>query len=70
MNTNETTSFRFTPGSVPVAQQVKIYYSSDVVAAGGMDAFMQKLGSDQPKSLPALSFSEDEWDQMLSDAND
>ncbi|QJD78234.1 hypothetical protein [Spirosoma rhododendri] len=65
MNTNEIASPRFTPGSVPVAEQVKIYYSADINAAGGIDAFMKQIGSDQPKSLPALTFSVEEWDQML-----
>jgi hypothetical protein len=62
MPTTEIIDNQFTPGSVPVAEKVKVYYANDVQAAGGMEAFMKQIGGDQPKTLPALSFSDEEWD--------
>lgn len=61
----ETAAKRYTPDSVPVANQAKIYYSADVQAAGGIDAFLKSIGSDKAKPLPKIDFSEAEWEQML-----
>lgn len=61
----ETLTKRYTPGSVPVANQIKIYYSADVQAVGGMDAFLTSIESDKAKMLPEIDFSEDEWSQMV-----
>ncbi|GAB4037728.1 hypothetical protein [Spirosoma gilvum] len=58
---------KYTPGSVPTVNQVKIYYSSDVQAAGGMDAFLKSVGSDRAKTLPQIDFSEQEWEHMLKE---
>ncbi|QMW02214.1 hypothetical protein [Spirosoma foliorum] len=55
----------YTPDSVPVVSQAKIYYSADVQAAGGVDAFLKSIGSDKAKQLPKIDFSEAEWEQML-----
>lgn len=62
----ETLTKRYTPSSVPVVSQAKIYYSVDVQAAGGVEALLKSIGSDQAKILPDIHFSEDEWSQMLA----
>jgi hypothetical protein len=35
-------------------------------AAGGVDSFLESIGSDKAKPLPEIDFSEEEWEQMLS----
>ncbi|MBN8825020.1 MULTISPECIES: hypothetical protein [unclassified Spirosoma] len=60
---------QYTPGSVPVVNQPKIYFSSDIQAAGSMDAFLKSVGSDKAKPLPELDFSEEQWERMLKDEN-
>ncbi len=65
MQTTEQDNKRYTPGSVPVASQNKIYYSADVQAAGGIEAFLKSINSDKPKVLPEIDFTEEEWAQML-----
>lgn len=66
MPTTKTLTKRYTPGSVPVISQAKVYYSTDVQASGGVDSFLKSIGSDKAKSLPEINFSEEEWHQMLS----
>jgi len=58
---------RYTPGSVSVATTPKVYYSADIQAAGGVDAFMKSIGADKEKSLPEIDFSEKEWMEMLNE---
>ncbi|AQG81417.1 hypothetical protein AWR27_20100 [Spirosoma montaniterrae] len=55
-----------TPNSVPTANPMRVYYSDDVAAAGGLEQLLREIGSDQPKKLPELSFTEEEWESMLS----
>lgn len=66
MDTTEISGKRYTPGSVPVVNQSKVYYAADVEAAGGVDAFLKSIGSDKAKQLPEIDFSESEWEQMLN----
>ena len=66
MQTTETVTKRYTPGSVPVVSQARVYYSADVQAAGGVEDFLKSIGSDKAKTLPEIDFSEEEWRQMLS----
>ena len=61
----ETITKRYTPDSVPVVSQAKVYYSADIQAAGGVEDFLKLIGSDKAKTLPEIHFSEDEWTQML-----
>jgi hypothetical protein len=65
MTKPETKVRQYTPGSVPLAHPVKVYYAADVEAAGDMDSFMKSIGSDKAKPLPEIDFSEEEWMQML-----
>ena len=67
MQTTSAENKRYTPDSVPVASQINVYYSNDVQAAGGMNAFLKLIGSDESKKLPEIDFSEDEWNQMLQE---
>lgn len=65
MQPEETPAKRYIPDSVPFASQAKVYYSTDVQAAGGVDALLKSIGSDKVKPLPEIDFSEEEWTQML-----
>ena len=60
-------SNKHTPTSVPTASQIRVYYSNDIRAAGGVKAWLQTIGSDKPKHLPEITISEEEWNQMLKE---
>jgi len=66
MQRKDTLIRQYTPGSVPIASQAKVYYSADIQRAGGVDAFLESIGSNQEKKLPEIDFSEEEWIKMLS----
>lgn len=63
----KTRSNEYTPGSVPTVSQLKIYYANEIQALGGTEAWLKSIGSDKPKQLPEIDFSEEEWTQMLNE---
>ncbi|WP_338874349.1 hypothetical protein WBJ53_01885 [Spirosoma sp. SC4-14] len=67
MKQTEARSDKYTPGSVPTANQMKVYYSQDVQAAGGVDAWLKAIGSDKAKPLPEINLSEEEWEHILKE---
>ena len=43
---------------------LNVFNSTQINAAGGLDAFSKQIGNDQPIAVPYLDFTEQEWDEM------
>jgi len=45
--------------------KLKLYSPSDIMKAGGIEAFSKLLGNDKPIPPPDIQFSEKKWEDMM-----
>lgn len=45
--------------------KLNLYSPSDIMKAGGIEAFSKLIGNDKPISPPDIHFTEEKWNDMM-----
>ncbi|GAB3519102.1 hypothetical protein [Emticicia fontis] len=45
--------------------ELNLYSPSDIIKAGGIEAFSKLIGNDKPIPPPGIHFTEEKWDDIM-----